>query len=273
MEDFHALERLEAMRPNYVMLQTLGGVNQAFDNEFSIDRAYSRGLYVERVQDENLFDRFPAAVAVEPGTRKSKVLLDANGFEQAVDLLKPIAAITPDDVYRLYLGGGVVMDLLRKAMPQREEYKIDRIYTILSSVDSLATAIRCSGDFNEQERYDAALSLMQSDEARLCRINGLRFMTGVIIAGEAARGNEDFGDCITAASRVSLLATLGRKSAYVRTIRALGPSEEEAEKLFAEQVSELELALSFPMSRSEVDTIWNIATKYSDPTVPSVEEL
>ena len=130
----------------------------------------------------------------------------------------------------------------------------------MNEIDYICDAVRCS-TFTEKDQQDQLLSLMLTDENLRCRINSLRFGIGALFISEHSRGNEEFAQRLQAALHRRMELTLARRTSYITLVEGYGYNKEQAEQMFAEQISEIELAICFPMSEQEVTGILKICAQ------------
>ena len=247
------VETLGLEHLNFVAQQTVDEINAALKDMLKVEiLPYGYQVVVE--ESAQFEDRFPCYVSDQ---RPAAIHFNTEQYDKLLGDFTTGTDITGEDVARTYIGCGISLKTLERSISPKDVNKVDRIYTIMSDINTICEAVKTSG-FKERDQKDQLLTLMSSDEKIRCRINNLRFGVGVLLMAENARGNGDFVKRLSEALRNRMQMTLARKNSYISFLEGQGYDKNQAEDVFAEHITEVELAICFPMCEEEIRIILEI---------------
>lgn len=274
-------------------LKIYDDIGKFYGASLEIDLILPRKIEVRFVDDEQLYKRFPALV--EANNLSTTVNVHNATFEELEDSAED-RSISSYNVARLYIGAGIVQCAADRLVKPSETIKIERLCNVLGNVDELTAQVNGShlislgltheADDNpetdndqfltalqteQQRRADILLGVMQSSDKRLLRLNGLRFAVGLVFEIEKNNSNGKAIESIQQSFLSELITTLAGKDNYVNfQTSAVGSNEMVAENKFAEGISDIELAIVFPMKPFEVQTILKICQQPNGQLEPDV---
>ncbi|HET9174393.1 MAG TPA: hypothetical protein VFN56_03875 [Candidatus Saccharimonadales bacterium] len=214
----------------------------------------------------------PAAIKHEGSDRT--LLFDEVTFDDLSEKFVNVYGVEEEEVARLYMGTGIVMDLMwqriRNTPPGRVKTLIEMFGLPAApnpvEPDMLADAIRRADDvFSKREMEDLIESTIYMDETQRILTNSLRFAVGLLFSkmDEKLSLRDDKiplelllpDSNLTQLCRIGLQEQLARKPSYLKMAHVLLSNPEIAQKIFADGFSELEMAAAFPMGRRELQTV------------------
>jgi|GEM_PF-1416666 len=265
-EKFIDSEQLQLQHLDLIAEQTVKGIVIAFDDRIGVEM-FPKGIEVRIDTSEKLEDRFPVLIETKP----TVLHFNTNQYQELIDDFGLSRGLSSEYVARLYIGCSIPLKLLEQSVVPQDKTKVERLAAIMADVNSIANAVRCSR-FGEVDQHDQLLRLMQADEKTLWRINSLRFGIGVLFMAETARGNPQYGEEMKRMFRGVMCETLLRRGDYVKFLEGHGYSALEAETIYGEHITDIELAACFPMSSTEINTILDVCWgNYAEPTMPTEE--
>lgn len=256
MDRTRNVEEFGSERLTLVVNQVVEGINSVLSDTL-MDDCLADGYFVDVISGSDNVDRSTCLISDE---KPARIIFNDAQFESLVVDFSTGAGVTNEDVARVYVGAGVAMKSLERSISPKDYLKVDRIYTIMAGINDICTAVSCSADFGDKDQKDQLFSLMLSDEKTRCRINNLRFGVGLLFESEKARGNEEFVNRVSQAIRNRMTETLTRKNSYIAFLEGQEYDKTQAEALFAEHITELELAICFPMTDKEIRNIFNVSS-------------
>lgn len=207
----------------------------------------------------------PFHAQVDRFCSKTKIYFSEPDYEQLITATFPMHPLTDRDMAKLYVGMGMALGILSDQFYPHEEVKITRMFEIMSETGPLDQAVRCGEDIGEQEMQDVLLSIIQSSEQRVRNINSLRLAVGCLFLGEQRNGRLDFVDKQKHDYQLALKESLMGREKYIDAVMEMGKDRHRAESAFAERISDLELALCYPMTEREIRTLTEICTQQYPP--------
>lgn len=193
----------------------------------------------------------------------SLVLHEDTFLNFAEELQARYPSITPLDVAKVYVSTTVIPLIALSRLDQFNADKVDRLYDHMSHADSLEESIVARLlELGESETL-ARLAVMSRDEQGVCIINRYRLAMGTLSFYESVAGSEavpsrqavDFSVRTEQSAFAELIELPLQMRKYVKTAAALGSDTHTAEQQFFSRISDLELAMAFPMSAQEIALI------------------
>jgi hypothetical protein len=220
-------------------------------------------LALKIVSDESLFGRIPAQIDSRQQNRERQINFDVPTFEDLCEDVCDDYKVTARDVAMLYIGAGLALQLLEERIGINAA-KVERLWNIMKNPSDLDRAIRTTSAFDGEQielLVNAAMNL--DSEARIARINALRFGLGIIFMHGEEIPEEDSAEAVEMSyeHRVTeqfisgLSMQLHGKSEYARTLMAFGRSEDAIDRNFSENIPDIGLAATFPMTIAEMSNV------------------
>lgn len=164
---------------------------------------------------------------------------------------------------RLYVGGGIATGILHRSIDPGDPEQVQGVFDHLIEPTSIVRAIHQSSEFDMRDEVVLGVSLGKADEARLCRLGVLRYAVGVydhleqnstILPPLRQKAVEDI--------RLAL-RTLGMYDMLTRAMR-VQDADIVVGKISADAISEISLALSFPMDAEELRELIGLAVNSAE---------
>lgn len=253
MPDDGKVETLGFEHLSFIAQQSVDGINAVLEDMLKVE-ILPYGYQVAIEESAQFEDRFPCYVSDQ---KPATIHFNTIQYDKLLGDFTTGTDITGEDVTRTYIGCAISLKTLERSISPKDVNKIDRIYTIMSDINTICKAVKTSS-FKERDQKDQLLNLMLSDEKIICRVNNLRFGIGVLFMAETARGNRDFVTRLSEALSNRMQMTLARKNSYIAFLEGHGYDKNQAEDIFAEHITEVELAICFPMCEEEIRIILEI---------------
>jgi hypothetical protein len=280
-----SIENSESLGPNellFLVQQIRVGLGQVLLETVQQDKILPEQYGIIETETEDFEHIFPASTEYIRTQNKLLTYFNVVQFNLLMDKISSsyyIAyedSVVEEDTARLYLGSGLALYILESLVLPKEVEKVNQFYSLMSSVDRMHASIAASKDFNDEEKIDMSTVIMKADESIVSKINLHRFIVGMVFEGELMRGNDEYPIRLRKAFIEALKFKFAGKKIFLRTatelfqkseeeaygmfinkVSDLG-ADEEAQRMFSDQVSELELAAVFPMDKAEITEILNI---------------
>jgi len=251
---------------NEVLRTSLSGLEMVVDSKIDSEAVFPADLKLDIITDNTYERAFPAQLEV--GRTKS-FPFNIKQFTLLSEQARFGDGLRFGDIARLYIGGSLAYKFIEQSVSPQESTKIDRLFGILTDVDAVATAVRVS-DFHEDEQMKQLLHIIKSDDLRACDINAMRFAIGMVLEGEKARGNDEYVERVQMAFRQNLNLLFQGQRRYTRLFRGLIGDKKQAYRRFASHVRNVGLAICFPMSSCEINTVLDVCSQiYNDESFES----
>lgn len=252
---------------------TLDSLSAYCGSNLEIELLLPGQLLIRAVDDERYYGRFPAAV--ESNREATTVKFHTETFAGLQDI-GAVRSIADADMVKLYVGAGLVLCAMGKMVRPSEVMKVDRLTTIMCDLDDLTQQVRTSR-LTDEDQMNTLLAIAKSSDDRLCGINSLRFAVGVLFAAEQAAGQQEKLDILQDTFLDEIITTLAGRETYIRFQEGVLKNDRlQAEANFAEGISDLDLAVAFPMSPSRINVVLGVC-RWENPglepsTVSSLNE-
>ena len=213
-------------------------------------------------------------VVVSPQPSRIKVEFDEPTYQDLADRFAGMQDVSEQDIAELYIGAGLTLHLLARRIKTMKPEPVERLLNVLgpsggsqiSPVDELAEAIRrADTDFSREEIIDLVHSTVFLNEEHRTYTNTLRFAAGLLFGKQKELAAQVPNDLLrpesnlTLSYRDELKHRLEEQRKHMTFyVKALGMTAMQAKRQAAENLSELQIAVAFPMNSTELRTVLRI---------------
>lgn len=206
-----------------------------------------------------------------PQPKRVKVEFDIPTYQDLTERFADLQDVTERDIAELYLGAGLALHLLARRIKTMPETATSRLLNVLGTpggakvglVDDLADAIRRADlEFNRDDIENLIHSTLLLEEERRTYVNTLRFAVGLLLGKQSELNPQTPQDLLRPASNLTTLYRedlknrLREQQSHVNFyMKALGMTALQAQRQAAENLSELQLAVAFPMDTAEIRNV------------------
>ncbi len=213
---------------------------------------------VRRENDERFRSSFPPEAFSSRRYGENKIILAYNEatVSDIANELSHIPEISEDDIRRMYVGLGVVSLSLKELIKPTSD-GIGKFYDTLALKDRLLDLPK-KLDFEKRENeLNLRQALLVRTPDQTARTNVLRLCMGLYLfideyEDDAPIPIHSVNSRIVESFRQGLDMTLSGRSVYIATLKAFGKLRNEAEQMWSESVSDLQLAGAMPMELDEI---------------------
>ncbi len=229
-----------------------------------------KSFHIEQVDDAARFWELPAHVEVNKSETKRKLLFDMPTFEDLIGTFGQTHSLTSLELAELYIGTGIAGYLLKNRVNEvigKSKRRFNDILTVLTDSTPINEAIIEDNSMLPRDRNVLIQSLSKKHEDNIGQINVLRFAFGMVYLLAVEPESEDRQEQLESSSEYrigkevgkSLLRRLAKKPIYLKVGKKFRKSSMQSENVFADSISEFEIAACYPMGWQEIDSLLNIS--------------
>lgn len=213
---------------------------------------------VRRENDERFRSSFPPEAFTSRRYGENKIILAYNEatVSDITNELSHIPEISEDDIRRMYVGLGVVSLSLKELIKPTTD-GIGKFYDTLALKDRLLDLPKKLDISTRENELSLRQALLIRTPDQTARTNVLRLCMGLYLFideydDDTLMPIHSTNSRIVESFRQGLDSTLNGRSVYIATLKAFGKLRHEAEQMWAESVSDLQLAGAMPMELDEI---------------------